>query len=167
LKANKRYTQVLEKPFHLSQAALDHSTADDEPVQIMYSHEDRSYLLCTLQKGKSPQCMLDLNFAEGDKLCFLTKGNGIVHLTGFLIPESDEFGDLDMDDEEDEEDEELEVPDLREKLKAIKPGKEQKKKAEAESKKKPQVQDSEESDDDEDFDASALAAEDDGNAPLI
>jgi FK506-binding nuclear protein len=103
LKANKKYTQKLEKPFHLSQAALDHSSSDDDPVQVMYSHENSSYLLCTLQKGKNIQCALDLNFAEGDELCFLTKGNGIVHLTGFLVPEEDfNYGEYDSDEEDEE-----------------------------------------------------------------
>jgi FK506-binding nuclear protein len=101
LKANKKYTQILEKPFHLSQAALDHSSSSDEPIQVMYNHEDASYLLCTLQKGNIMQCALDLNFAEGDKLCFTTKGNGIVHLTGFLVPDEDlNYGELDSEEEE-------------------------------------------------------------------
>lgn len=72
----------------------------------MYTQDDNSYLLCTLQKGKIFQCGLDLNFKEGDKLSFSTKGNGIVHLTGYLIPEDedfDDFGDMDMDDDEEEE----------------------------------------------------------------
>lgn len=108
LKSNKKYTQTLEKSFHLSMASLDHGSSDNDPVQVMYSQDDNSYLLCTLQKGKQLQCQLDLNFAEGNKLCFSTKGNGIVHLTGFLIPEEDEFdedafGDMDMDESEDEE----------------------------------------------------------------
>lgn len=69
----------------------------------MYSHENSSYLLCTLQKGKNIQCALDLNFAEGDELCFLTKGNGIVHLTGFLVPEDDfNYGEYDSEDEDEE-----------------------------------------------------------------
>lgn len=67
----------------------------------MYTQEENSYLLCTLQKGKVHQCPLDLNFQEGDKLCFSTKGNGIVHLTGFLI-QDDDFGFEDGMDEEDE-----------------------------------------------------------------
>jgi FK506-binding nuclear protein len=74
----------------------------------MYTHDDNSYLLCTLQKGKTLQVPLDLNFQEGDKLCFSTKGNGIVHLTGFLLPEDDfdEFDDaMDMDSDEDEAEE--------------------------------------------------------------
>jgi FK506-binding nuclear protein len=106
LKSNKKYSQTLEKPFHLSQAALDHSSSDNEPVQVMYTHEENSYLLCTLQKGKVFQVALDLNFQEGDKLCFSTKGNGIVHLTGFLVEDDDfdQFADMDgLEGEESEE----------------------------------------------------------------
>lgn len=106
LKSNKKYTQTLEKSFHLSQASLDHSSSDNEPVQVMYTQDNNSYLLCTLQKGKTYQCPLDLNFQEGDNLCFSTKGNGIVHLTGFLI-EDDDFDQFDeeMMDEQDSEEE--------------------------------------------------------------
>lgn len=49
--------------------------------------------------------MLNLDFAEGEKLSFSTKGTGIVHMTGFLIPDdmldmhdSDDEGDLKLDD---------------------------------------------------------------------
>ncbi|CAG9807935.1 unnamed protein product [Chironomus riparius] len=161
LKANKKYTQKLEKPFHLSQAALDHSSSDDDPVQVMYSHENSSYLLCTLQKGKNIQCALDLNFAEGDELCFLTKGNGIVHLTGFLVPEED-FNYGEYDSEEEDEESEIETPDLREKLnknKAI-DKKGGKKKQEIEESNEDD-DDSDEIDDDEELDVSALNEEDD------
>lgn len=106
LKSNKKYTQTLEKAFHLSQASLDHSSSDNEPVQVMYTHDDNSYLLCTLQKGKIYQCPLDLNFKDGDKLCFSTKGNGIVHLTGFLMDDEDFFDEDMMGDEEESEEEE-------------------------------------------------------------
>jgi FK506-binding nuclear protein len=103
----------------------------------MYSHEDSSYLLCTLQKGKSLQCDLDLNFAEGDKLCFLTKGNGIVHLTGYLIPE-DDFNYDGMDGSDEESDvEESDIQDLRQALNSKKNGKEPK--ADKKNKKKAPV----------------------------
>lgn len=105
LKSNKKYTQTLEKSFHLSQASLDHSSSDNEPVQVMYTQDNNSYLLCTLQKGKTYQCPLDLNFQEGDNLCFSTKGNGIVHLTGFLI-QDDDFGFEDGEDDDESVDEE-------------------------------------------------------------
>jgi FK506-binding nuclear protein len=86
LKPNKKYTQKIDKPFHISKASLDHTTADNEPVQVMFTHEGKVSLLCTLQKGKVLQESLDLSFpAEADQVCFSIKGNGTVHLTGSLI----------------------------------------------------------------------------------
>lgn len=98
----------MKSAFHLSQASLDESSSTDEPVQVMFMHEDNSYLLCTLEKDRTAQCALDLNFDQGDKVCFSTKGNGIVHLTGYLIPdEMDEFDGF--DDSEVDEEEEIEA----------------------------------------------------------
>jgi len=101
LKHNKKYSQTVKKAFHLSSAALDTSLIKSgEDIQVLLNSDDNVYLLCTLNKEKIPQFSLDLNFAEGDKICFSIKGEGIVHLSGFLIPDvEDEF----MEDEEDEE----------------------------------------------------------------
>ena len=167
IKANKKYTQLLEKPFHLTKASLDHSTADNEPIQVMYSDGESTFLLCSLQKGKELQCSLDLNFAEGDTVCFSTKGNGIIHLTGYMIPD-DDFGDMDMDEGDesvDESEEEEAQPDLRELLQKKKKEKE---KAGKNGKKAPVVEE-ESSDDDSDdalngettLDSSALLADSD------
>lgn len=107
LKANKKYSQTVQKAFHLSQAALDLSKCGDADVQVMLTSEDSTYLLCTLGK-KTPQVALDLNFDEGDQISLSTKGEGVVHLTGYLMPnEEDLFGM--NDDEEEEEDEEVEA----------------------------------------------------------
>jgi FK506-binding nuclear protein len=94
LKSNKKYTQKIDKPFHISKASLDHTTADNEPVQVMFTHEGNVFLLCTLQKGKCLQESLDLRFAA-DQVCFSIKGNGIVHLTGSLENDLDDFSDDD------------------------------------------------------------------------
>lgn len=111
LKANKKYSQTVLKAFHLSQAALDLSKCDDRDddakIQVMLTSEDNTYLLCTLGK-RTPQVALDLNFDQGDHISLSTKGEGIVHLTGYLVPsEQDLFG---SDDDDEEEAEELEVP---------------------------------------------------------
>uniref|UniRef100_A0A0A1X275 peptidylprolyl isomerase n=2 Tax=Zeugodacus cucurbitae TaxID=28588 RepID=A0A0A1X275_ZEUCU len=58
--------------------------------------------------------MLDLNFGEGDEICFQSIGSGNVSLTGYLI---DKFNFMDDEDESDLEDEEEEaVEDLRQAL---------------------------------------------------
>lgn len=110
LKANKKYSQTVQKAFHLSQAALDLSKSSDDDVQVMLTSEDNTYLLCTLGK-KTPQVALDLNFDEGDHISLSTKGEGIVHLTGYLVPiEDDLFDNFEDDLEAEEEEVEVEVP---------------------------------------------------------
>lgn len=106
MEPGKKYSQTVEKSFHVSQAALDLDSAQNEPVQVLLGFENRNYLLCTLQKGKWVQVPLDLNFQIGDKVSFATNGPGHVHLTGYLVPEDD----LDLMEEEEDEDEE--VPEL-------------------------------------------------------
>lgn len=158
MKSNKKYTQKIDKPFHVSQAALDHTTADNEPVQVMYTHEDSCFLLCTLQKGKVNQCALDLDF-ENDQVSFSTKGNGIVHLTGFLV-DKPEF------DDELDDDEEMDEAEMMKMMMAMKNGAS---KGKASKKKAAEIEDEDESDDDDyeegmnTSNGSAVADDDDGN----
>ncbi|XP_063981398.1 46 kDa FK506-binding nuclear protein-like [Diachasmimorpha longicaudata] len=120
IEPNKRYTQTVEKPFHVSMATLDASTADDDIVQVMLCYDNRNYLLCNLKKGHVWQVPLDLNFQEGTKIAFTSNGRGHVHLTGYLVPDEgiDDLDDLDEEDEEEEEEDEDEVPQLVGKRKA-------------------------------------------------
>ncbi|CAK9806070.1 39 kDa FK506-binding nuclear protein [Anthophora quadrimaculata] len=103
MEPNKRYTQTVEKSFHVSMASLDLPISDDNWVQVMLCYENRSYLLCNLKKSSAWQVPLDLNFQEGTKIAFTCNGHGHVHLTGYLIPDED----LDLDELEEEEDEEV------------------------------------------------------------
>ncbi|CAG9565992.1 unnamed protein product [Danaus chrysippus] len=104
MEPNKRYTQVVGKPFHISQAAMDISTGDNDPCQVMVVVDGKNFLVCTLQKNRCIQVPLDLYFKAGDSLSFLTNGKCNVHLTGYLDPEFE-------DEESDEEAEEEEVED--------------------------------------------------------
>ncbi|NP_001037356.1 45 kDa immunophilin FKBP45 [Bombyx mori] len=106
MEPNKRYTQVVEKPFHISQAAMDTSTGDNEPCQVMVVVDGKNFLVCTLQKNKCIQVPLDLYFKTGDSIAFLTNGKCNVHLTGYLDPE---FEDEQSEDEEEVEEEEEET----------------------------------------------------------
>lgn len=106
VKQGKKYSKVVEQDFQLTHAALD-LTASTGDVQVMLTTDNITYLLCTLNKS-IPQVRLDQQFAAGDNISFATKGQGVVHLTGNVLP--DEFGDMDDDDEvDDEEMEEEEV----------------------------------------------------------
>ncbi|GJQ77687.1 putative peptidyl-prolyl cis-trans isomerase [Trypoxylus dichotomus] len=106
MEPQRRYTQTVKKAFHISMAALDESTSDDSPTQVICSYDDRNYLLCTLQKGKTIQVSLDLNYEVGDKISFATNGKAHVHLTGYLLEE--QFP-LEGSEEEEEEDEDQAV----------------------------------------------------------
>uniref|UniRef100_A0A182PZF5 FK506-binding protein n=1 Tax=Anopheles farauti TaxID=69004 RepID=A0A182PZF5_9DIPT len=106
LKQGKKYSKVVEQDFQLTHAALDLTECNGD-VQVMLTTGDITYLLCTLNKS-IPQVMLDQQFATGDQISFATKGQGVVHLTGNVMPEEDDF-DM-MGEEEEEEDEEDEVP---------------------------------------------------------
>ncbi|KOB66426.1 Peptidyl-prolyl cis-trans isomerase [Operophtera brumata] len=55
MEPNKRYTQVVEKPFHISQAAMDTSTGDNDSCQVMVVVDGKNFLVCTLQKTKQIQ----------------------------------------------------------------------------------------------------------------
>ncbi|XP_011181873.2 39 kDa FK506-binding nuclear protein [Zeugodacus cucurbitae] len=115
LKPNRKYTQKTSKPFHISLASLDTDSVSDEGAnQIFINHDNQKFLICTLRKGNCEQVMLDLNFGEGDEICFQSIGSGNVSLTGYLI---DKFNFMDDEDESDLEDEEEEaVEDLRQAL---------------------------------------------------
>ncbi|KAK9884550.1 hypothetical protein WA026_007393 [Henosepilachna vigintioctopunctata] len=103
MEPQKRYSQVIKRPFHISKAALDLSNSDGQPSQIMVGYEGRNYLLCTLRKPDILQCTLDLNFEEGTTVSFATNGKSHVHLTGYLVK------DVYEDEEEVEDQEEFQV----------------------------------------------------------
>ncbi|KAM3965604.1 45 kDa immunophilin FKBP45 isoform 2-T2 [Aphomia sociella] len=152
MEPNKRYTQVVEKPFHISQAALDSSTGDNDPCQVMVVVDGKNFLVCTLQKNKSIQVPLDLYFKTGDSISFLTNGKCNVHLTGYLDPEFEE----EQSDEEEEDEDEEEVPPLvptknKRKLENSNDANASKKaKQEKKANKKAPAADSSDSDDDDD-----------------
>jgi len=118
--SNKKYTQTIEKSFHISMASLDISKASNEHVQVSVSYENTSFLLCTLNKQLVLQQPLDLNFELGKKISFSCNGNGRVHLTGYIVEdENDLFDDgLNDDDDEEEEDEVSDVTSVQKKRKA-------------------------------------------------
>lgn len=104
LKANKRYSQQIVKAFHVSQATLDLNTLNDSDgtVQVWLNTDDTDHLIANVSKQTS-HVQLDLAFTEGETVSFYSKGNGTVHLSGYLIPDNNDFDDLPFDAEEEEE----------------------------------------------------------------
>ena len=85
MEAGKRYSQTVEKSFHISMAALtgtNNAKTLHVQVTVMVEVEKASYPICTLQPGKIPQQALDYIFTEGEEVLFYTEGDLDVHLTG-------------------------------------------------------------------------------------
>ena len=80
--SGKRYTQTVERAFHVSMACLEPNSADNENVSVMLAFDNREFILCNLNKHKAVQSPLDLNFQSGDRIAFMSSGKGRVHLTG-------------------------------------------------------------------------------------
>merc|ERR1712218_368206 len=113
LKPEKRYEQTVEFPFHISKACIEPSTSKDSITSVYVEVDDADeFIICNLSE-KVMNETLDLNFNNGDKICFKTTGNGSVHLTGYNIMEEDDGpDDFDFSDDESEESEAEEVPQL-------------------------------------------------------
>ncbi|PNF28966.1 hypothetical protein B7P43_G19110, partial [Cryptotermes secundus] len=101
METGKRYTQTVERAFHVSMACLDPTTADNDNVSVLLSFDNREFILCSLNKHRVIQTQLDLNFQSGDKIAFMSSGRGRVHLTGYLLETDDD------DDDEDDVDDDL------------------------------------------------------------
>ncbi|KAK2162090.1 hypothetical protein LSH36_104g03074 [Paralvinella palmiformis] len=89
----KRYSQVVERSFHISMAALETTGRKaegkaDSYISVMIQHDKAEFLLCTLRHGHLLQQPLDLNFTEGEEVTFFLNGKGVVHLTGYLVEEN-------------------------------------------------------------------------------
>lgn len=70
----KRYSQLVSKAFHISNAAIDVCTGDNDICQVMVGSDGKDFLVCTLQKGKTLQTHLDLYFKEGNQISFTSSG---------------------------------------------------------------------------------------------
>ncbi|XP_045512793.1 46 kDa FK506-binding nuclear protein [Pieris brassicae] len=129
MEPNKRYTQIVDKPFHISHAAMDISTGDNEPCQVMIVVDGKNFLVCTLQKKQSIQMPLDLYFKTGENVAFLTNGKCNVHLTGYVDPEfDDEISEEEGEEEEEEAEEQQEAKPAKNKRKLESTGESQAKK---------------------------------------
>jgi len=142
----------------VSHATLDlqnSQVTDDDIVQVWVNTDDTNHLLCNLGKNAS-HVPLDLAFSEGETIAFFSKGQGTVHLTGFLLPEEPDYdlgGFGEEGDESVSEDEEDNV------LNKSPPKKQKAKKNKVAANEK-QQEDDDEDEDDSDFDANVLDLDD-------
>nr|AEE62123.1 unknown [Dendroctonus ponderosae] len=92
MEPQRRYTQEVNKSFHISMATLDLESSSDGYAQVICTFNGKNYLLCTLQKPGLIQCALDLEFAAGTQVSFAANGKSHIHLTGYLTDYDDEEG---------------------------------------------------------------------------
>ncbi|KAH1011113.1 hypothetical protein HUJ04_000549 [Dendroctonus ponderosae] len=106
MEPQRRYTQEVNKSFHISMATLDLESSSDGYAQVICTFNGKNYLLCTLQKPGLIQCALDLEFAAGTQVSFAANGKSHIHLTGYLTDYDDEEGLTleDLDEEEEQPD---------------------------------------------------------------
>ena len=77
LEAGKKYSQTVEKCFHISMAAVDpHKSKGSEPVTLYLEKDGVEYVICTLVPGKINQQQLDLNFNMGEDINLFIKEKG-------------------------------------------------------------------------------------------
>ncbi|KAK4299539.1 hypothetical protein Pmani_028189 [Petrolisthes manimaculis] len=107
LEPGKRYTKVVDNPFHISAAVLDTSSQDKDVVRVLVEADQVETLIANLSvKHGILQSPLDLQFDVGSQVAFYTSGGKTpVHLSGYVVLDEDEDS-LDGEEEEGEEEEE-------------------------------------------------------------
>ncbi|KAJ1823163.1 peptidylprolyl isomerase fpr3 [Coemansia sp. RSA 2599] len=99
----KTYSQNVDMPFRLSNAALDATIKSNTRTSVMLTVDDKSFVLCSLTPGSIEQQTVDITLSEGENITFETTGDNIVHLTGNFVYDMDEDSSEDEDDEDDED----------------------------------------------------------------
>jgi len=117
LDGGKRYTQTVERSFHISMAALEPPSTEGlsgklSPVSLMVNIDKAEFLLCTLGYGNILQQPLDLMFTEGEEVTFFLNGSGIVHLSGYLVEDQPEDESMYPDDISSEDEDSEDIPAL-------------------------------------------------------
>ncbi|CAO3664477.1 unnamed protein product [Umbelopsis vinacea] len=81
----RKYTQVVDASFRLTQACLL-----DDPIQgrtcLKANIDEQEFVLCSLNIKTMDSQVLDISFLEGDTVTFSVSGVNTVSLTGHYIP---------------------------------------------------------------------------------
>lgn len=84
---------------HISQAALA-SDCSEGRNSLQVTVDEKTFTLCTLEKGKCENAFLNLNFGVGQEFTLQMVGESPIHITGYyeVILDDDEFDDEDDED---------------------------------------------------------------------
>ncbi|XP_071839790.1 uncharacterized protein [Apostichopus japonicus] len=91
LQPGEPYTELVVDEIRLSMASLEFrsskTTVPCPTSHVVVTTVKGEYLLCSLEKGSTPQQSLDLVLQPKEEVTFCIEGTGVVHLTGYT-PES-------------------------------------------------------------------------------
>lgn len=97
LQPGYEYTELVDEEVRLSMASLECRPRKSQNGSsiVLSSHvvlrtSRGEFLLCTLEKGPTPQQNLDLVLQPREKVTFSVEGTGIVHLMGYTSESPDE-----------------------------------------------------------------------------
>ena len=60
----------MEEPFHISKACLEPTTDNGKISSVYLEQDNEEFIICNLQQNGNLNETLDLNFNEGEKICF-------------------------------------------------------------------------------------------------
>lgn len=89
MQANGSCRQEFSTDLHVSAVVLDVDsipTNNKKGVQLWIEHKDSQILVANLSR-QTPQVALDIGFSKDEKVVFITKGEGDIHLHGYFAPE--------------------------------------------------------------------------------
>ena len=64
-----RYEQTVEECFHISKACIEPTLNNGKVCSVYLEQDNEEFILCNLSQ-KNLNESLDLNFTEGEKICF-------------------------------------------------------------------------------------------------
>ena len=103
LQSGRKYSQEVSHSYQITKAVLEtpvdgSNKNSNKRVHLMLVNDDGEFLLATLDNNNVER-NLDIHFSLGEKVCLFLKGEGTVHLTGYIV----DFDDEESDDFSDEE----------------------------------------------------------------
>ncbi|KAJ1849564.1 peptidylprolyl isomerase fpr3 [Coemansia sp. RSA 486] len=107
----KTYSQVVDMPFRLSNAALDTTIESNTRTSVLLTVDEKPFVLCSLTPGSIEQQTIDITLSEGENITFETQGDNIIHLTGNFVYDMDEPS-SDEDDDDDDDEEQMDLSDV-------------------------------------------------------
>jgi len=104
----KEFTTTPDFDLHITQAVLPASAKDKERTVVSVKIDEegadnKSFAVASLKLDSAESQQIDLVFDSDEKISFTVSGKNPVHLSGYLIPPSQEGSEFDYPSDDDEE----------------------------------------------------------------